>query len=577
MWSRTIALAAAAFALLPQDARAFGTPEPITDAAGSRGPVAAALGQDGTVAVAYRTANQLAVRVRSPAGTWGGAQTVSTDGAGAAYNRPGVAIGADGTISVVWLESATPNTGVRGAIRPAGSSGFTTFQLAPGGMGQASPAAPSTAVTADGSAVYSWQSNQNPSAKLQVRVRAGGSLGDPLEAASNAADSSAAILPDGRVGVAWLDTTNSLNRLAKVTPIGLSGTTATAAGVITLSEPGANVTTLGEFAGAAAAYVDAAGVHAVRIRAALTTRRSDLDATAFGGRPAVGRNGDTTAVVWQDKDHHVVAATASGDDGAFGGVSALANSTTGALRVAVAGDGTAVAAWPAFDTATRAFASIRRPGDSFDPAVAISGADGAINSDGVAVTAGTGDRLFAAFSLAGSNRLFGRAQGAFPTADPPAVTPGPATGATPAAPTPTGAAAPTPAKGPGFVFNGAAGGGTPASNPLAGPTRPGKPARPTAPALHRTGITRRTGTRVNTGLSLRCPLRGHVCTAQLTAPGFHARTLRIRQGGRAPVALRLTRRGAARLRKHRRLQVFVTCRGVNGRRSGYSALRITVH
>ena len=296
-----------------------------------------AVGPDGSATVVWTrdgaTDDTLKVASRPPGGAFGAPVDLTgslVDAAG-----PAVAIGSDGTTTVAWLQSDGSNQVVKAATRPPGGvfQNLTTLSLA----GQ-DAANPRIAIAADGTATAVWQRSDGSNQVIQAATRPpGGTFAvaeDLSEPGQDAFLPQIAFDPDGTSTVVWRRS-NGPNQIAQATTRPAGGSFGPAEN---LSQAGQSV--------------------------------------AGGPSIAIAANGDTT-VVWtrSNGSNNIAQAVTRPDGGAFS--TAVDLSAVGASAffpgVTAAPDGTTTAVWLRFGTDNVTQAATMPPGGTFGAPVDLSG------------------------------------------------------------------------------------------------------------------------------------------------------------------------------------------------------------
>ncbi len=296
-----------------------------------------AIGADGTATVVwarYNGANHIAqAATRPPGGTFGLPVNISASGHDAIY--PQIAIGPDGTTTAVW-EEVIIGTGriIQAATRPPGGSFGPAVNLSAGGGGAFDPR---VAFGPDGTTTVVWSRDNGKNAIIQAATRlAGGSFGPPVNL--SAVDQSAflpqiAFGPDGTATAIWRRSngTNTIIQAATRPPGGSFG-------------PAEDLSASGQ----------------------------DANAPQI----AIGPDGTATAVWQRDNGtNFIVQARTRPPGGSFGPAVNLSAGGQDTLfpQIAIGADGTANAVWQRSNgTNFIVQAATRPPGASFGPAEDLS-------------------------------------------------------------------------------------------------------------------------------------------------------------------------------------------------------------
>ncbi len=208
--------------VLPRGAKRFGpmvnvSGGPVVDSEAEGDPSIAVAG-DGTVTVAWEVATRdgsfvIQTRRRSPGGSWGPIQTLSTRGAQS--NDVTVAASATGEVTVLWArerDAASTSSGGSGIIQarvlPAGSASWGPItNLSRRGTHASDP---QVAIAPDGTVttVWEWASDAQAQRKVtQSRTRAAGGAWGPVQVLSQQGrdvdDPVLVVADDGTATSAW--------------------------------------------------------------------------------------------------------------------------------------------------------------------------------------------------------------------------------------------------------------------------------------------------------------------------------------------------------------------------------------
>ncbi len=296
-----------------------------------------AVGPDGSATVVWTrdgaSDDTLKVASRPPGGAFGA--PVDLTGSFVDAAGPAVAIGSDGTTTVAWLQSDGSNQVVKAATRPPGGVFQNLTTLSQPGQDAANPR---IAIAADGTATAVWQRSDGANQVIQAATRPpGGTFAvaeDLSEPGQDAFLPQIAFDPDGTSTVVWRRS-NGSNQIAQATTRPAGGSFG----------PAENLSQAGQ------------GV-------------------AGGPSIAIAANGDTT-VVWarSNGSNNIAQAVTRPDGGAFS--TAVDLSAVGASTffpgVTAAPDGTTTAVWLRFGTDNVTQAATMPPGGTFGAPVDLSG------------------------------------------------------------------------------------------------------------------------------------------------------------------------------------------------------------
>ncbi len=295
-----------------------------------------AIGPDGTETVIWIRDGIVQTRTRAPLGTFGPIADLSQPGANATGDR--IAVGPDGTTTVIWSRPSGPNYIVQARTRPPGGSFGPVEDLSADGH---SANLPQLSIGPDGTTTVVWYREDDLGDDIvQARTRPpGGSFGtveDLSEGGRNARQPQVATGPDGTTAVVWQRANNAFDVViqARTRPPGGSFGT-----VEDLSEGGED---------------------------------------ASLAQVAVGPGGTATAVWRRDDGSNYISQTATRPaGGSFGTVEDLSEGGEDAQesKVAIGSDGTVTAVWRRTDGSNqRLQARTRPPGGVFGPVEYLSAA-----------------------------------------------------------------------------------------------------------------------------------------------------------------------------------------------------------
>ncbi|MBU6337017.1 MAG: hypothetical protein KGR19_04275 [Acidobacteria bacterium] len=192
-------------AIRPAGSSSFGTPQDLSLPGENVSPPQVAVGPDGTTTVVWGRSDGTDQIIQSATRAAGSSSFVAApdlSATGQSASNPQVAVGADGTTTVAWQRDSI----IQARTRPAGSSSFGPVQdLSVAGQNAQLPA---VAVGADGATTVVWRRSNGTNNIIQMATRAAGSssFGTPedLSATGQNADSpQVAVGADGATTVVW--------------------------------------------------------------------------------------------------------------------------------------------------------------------------------------------------------------------------------------------------------------------------------------------------------------------------------------------------------------------------------------
>ena len=419
-----LVLATSALVLLAPAGRAV-TP-PAVDTISEAGPFTygqqVVVGSDGTTtAVWYRydgAKYRVQASTRARGGIWSAPITLSEAGQDA--DGPQVAVGSDGTTTVVWRRYDGSNYRVQASSREPGGTWTAPANLSDAGW---SASVPQIAVGPDGTSTAVWSRTDVITNRIQASTRAPGGawtspvyISDASQSDRNADQPQVEVGPDGTTTAVWrrFDGTDfriqsstrapggAWNLPAAVSEaghdaegprlsVGADGTTAVVWHRIdyTPPDPGPGG------GGGTYRYLIRASTRAPDGTWTIPASVVDSDLGADGQQVAVGPDGTTTAV-WrggEGTNSSVVRASTRAPGGTWTTPATLSETGQGAdgQQISVGPDGTTTAVWYRFDvvggTNSRVQSSIRAPGGAWTIPAPLSEAGQSVGQPQVAVGA----------------------------------------------------------------------------------------------------------------------------------------------------------------------------------------------
>ncbi len=173
-----------------------------------------AVAADGTATVTWSgPSNIVQASTRPPGGTFSAPFDLSVAGQDANY--PQVAVAADGTTTVVWDRFDGANTIVQASTRPPGSTFAAPVDLSATGQNAKNP---QVAVGVDGSTTVVWDRNNSANTIVQASTRPpGGTFAAPVDLSAtgqDAVDPQVAVAADGTANVVW-DRSNGASNIVQ--------------------------------------------------------------------------------------------------------------------------------------------------------------------------------------------------------------------------------------------------------------------------------------------------------------------------------------------------------------------------
>ncbi|MGA7435462.1 MAG: hypothetical protein WBW44_07540, partial [Solirubrobacterales bacterium] len=319
-----------------------------------------AIGPDGTATVIWRGSAGaeyiVQAATRPPGGSFGTPADLSAAGEDAEGQQ--IAIGPDGTATAVWYRSDGTNYIIQTATRPPGGSFGAPVDLSvPGG----DALGPQIAIGPDGTATAVWYRFNGTFNIIQAVTRPpGGSFSGRINISASgqdAFDPQIAVGPDGTAIAVWTYNNGTFNIIEGTTrpPGGSFGTPSD------LSESGQNAfvpqVAIGPDGTATAVWRRNDGIIQAATRSSGSSFGAPVDLSESGGfadypQITIGPDGTATAI-WHRSDgsSSIVQATTRPPVGSFGTPTDL--SATGGetfdSRIAIGPDGTATAVWYRFN------------------------------------------------------------------------------------------------------------------------------------------------------------------------------------------------------------------------------------
>ena len=381
-----VTAAAAALALAPAADARWLAPTALGPTGTSTYPPALAAGPDGTAAAIFPAVADGRLHFRALVRPAGGAWTPTTlETPTSGTSAVDVVIGADGAATAVWVATSGPSYAIRTSTRPAGGVWSEPTDLSDNVR---SADQPSLAAGPDGSVAAIWRHYDGSRWLVEARVRpAGGAWGtvDVLSAAGQDANTPRIALDgSGSAYAIWSRSNGSRGVIeTRVKPAGgrWGPTGALSSASYGSGQPQIAVSPAGDAVATWTHNTSPTKVQA-RVRpAGGAWEATTHDLSAAGRRatePQVGVDADGDVVAaWTESDGlNQLVRTAERPRG--GGWSqsdprSAAGASAGALTLAVAPDGAAVAGWTSWEDATYVTQAARRsPGGGWEPAETLS-------------------------------------------------------------------------------------------------------------------------------------------------------------------------------------------------------------
>ncbi len=364
---------------------------------------ALAVGPDGTVTVVWTrdngTDDTLKVASRPPGGAFGAPVDLTSSGVDAA--RPSIATGPDGTTIVVWVRDDGPNEIVQAATRTPGGIFQNLTTLSEPDQGADNPR---IAFGPDGTATAVWRQATGSGSTVRAATRPpGGTFGaavDLSQPAPNTGPAQIAFGRDGTTTAVWrrLDGSDWIAQAATRPPGGSFGAAEDLSGSGQSVEAGPSIA----FAGDGTTTVvwtrsnGSNNIAQAATRPAGGTFSTPVDLSAIGASaffPGVtaAPDGTTTAIWMRQGPDRVTQAATRPPGGSFGAPADVSGAGVDTFdpKVAAGPDGTVTVVWETvFENPQKIQATTRAPGGQFGLPVVLSSEETGLDSTSPEVAIG---------------------------------------------------------------------------------------------------------------------------------------------------------------------------------------------